>query len=325
MYAYRADEGKYRGREAPPRHRDQRNLARDFGVGYGLRPHAGDGWRKFRQKADTEAGGDHHLDPILAFALEADAGREPMLAQSVGEIVAVFAVDPPQVGLAGNIDDADPVLLLESMPDGKRDAKSLAIERQHVEAHVERLGLRHHREIKFAVQQHFREGVWHAFDQGQLASVVCGTELRQKAHKARRADRTHDTEPNLRLLQIEKLLRRRFRRLGIGEELTQMRLDEPAEISQMRQLALAPQQQPAELLLELLDRPGQGRLRDIAVLRRTREIQGVGDRQKIAHLVHLHATTVPAVDRWRKTQPRDTIARQAIVGAHRIDREALFQ
>ena len=82
-----------------------------------------------------------------------------------------------------------------------------------------------------------------------------------------------------------------------------MRLDEPAEICQMRQLALAPQQQPAELLLELLDRPGQGRLRDIAPFRRTREIQGVGDRHKIAHLVHLHATTVPAVRRRRKTQP----------------------
>jgi hypothetical protein len=102
-------------------------------------------------------------------------------------------------------------------------------------------------------------------------------ELRQKAHKACWADRTHDTEPNLRLLQIEKLLRRSFRGLGIGEELTQMRLDEPAEICQMRQLALAQQQQPAELLLELLDRPGQGRLRDIALLRRTREIQGVGE------------------------------------------------
>ena len=39
-----------------------------------------------------------------------------------------------------------------------------------------------------------------------------------------------------------------------------MRLDEPAEICQMRQLALSPQQQPAEFLLKLLDRPGQGRL-----------------------------------------------------------------
>jgi hypothetical protein len=179
------------------------------------------------------------------------------------------------------------------MPGGKCDAKPLTIERQHVEALAERLGLRHHREIKFALQQHFREGGWHAFDQGQLASGVCGMETRQKPHKACRADRTHDTEPNLRLLQIEKLLRRRFRGLGISEELTQMRLDEPTEVCQMRQLALAPQQQPAELLLELLDRPGQCRLRDIALLRRTCEIQGVGDRQKIAHLVHFHRLKVP--------------------------------
>ena len=82
-------------------------------------------------------------------------------------------------------------------------------------------------------------------------------------------------------------------RLGIGEQLAQMRFDQPAEIGQMGQLALAAQQQPAKLLFELLDRAGQCRLRDMALLGRAGEIQRVGDRQKIADLMHLHAPAVP--------------------------------
>lgn len=43
----------------------------------------------------------------------------------------------------------------------------------------------------------------------------------------------------------------------------------------MGQLALAPQQEPAELFFELLDRARQRRLRDVAQFRRPREIEGV--------------------------------------------------
>ena len=95
MCAHRADEGKYRGREAPSRHRHQRHLARDFRIGNRLRPHAGDGWREFRQKTDTEPGRDHHLDPVLTLALKPDLHGKAAFAQPVGEVVAVFAVDPP--------------------------------------------------------------------------------------------------------------------------------------------------------------------------------------------------------------------------------------
>ncbi len=109
----------------------------------------------------------------------------------------------------------------------------------------------------------------------------------------------------MRLLQVEKPLRRRLRRLGVGRELTQMRFDQPAEVGQMGELALAPQEQPAQLLFELLDRAGQRRLRDMALLGRPREIQGVGDRQEIADLMHLHAPTVPRLCAPHKTNPRE--------------------
>src|SRR5215472_13136000 len=66
-----------------------------------------------------------------------------MAAQPVGKIVAVFAVDPAQIGLAGDVRDPDPVLLLQPVAGRKGDAEPLAVEGQHVQAVVECLGLRH--------------------------------------------------------------------------------------------------------------------------------------------------------------------------------------
>ncbi len=69
----------------------------------------------------------------------------------------------------------------------------------------------------------------------------------------------------------------------------------------MGELALAPQEQPAQLLFELLDRAGQRRLRDMALLGRPGEIQGFRNRQEVADLVHLHAVTVPLSCALHKT------------------------
>ena|SRR6516225_2346978 len=77
----------------------------------GLGSQSWDRWRKFRQKADAEAGRDHHLNPVLALALKAHLHAEPALMQPVGEIVAVLAIDPSEIRLAGNVRNADAVLL----------------------------------------------------------------------------------------------------------------------------------------------------------------------------------------------------------------------
>jgi hypothetical protein len=61
-------------------------------------------------------------------------------------------------------------------------------------------------------------------------------------------DGAYDAQPNLRLLQAEETLRPRLGSLGIGQDLAQMQRDQPAEIGETRQLALAPQQQTAEFL-----------------------------------------------------------------------------
>ena len=53
----------------------------------------------------------------------------------------------------------------------------------------------------------------------------------------------------------------------------QVRQHHPPELGQMRVAALAVEQRSAELVLELLDRAGQRRLADVALLGRAREIQ----------------------------------------------------
>src|SRR5215470_15606070 len=65
----------------------------------------------------------------------------------------------------------------------------------------------------------------------------------------------------------------------------------------MRCTPLAADQQPAELCLKLLDGARQRRLRDVALLRGARKVQGLAKRNKIADLVQLHET--PAFDRLR--------------------------
>src|ERR1700719_1205151 len=76
----RTGKGGNRRREAPAGDRHQRDLADHFRVGNESSEDAGDGRRKLRDKADAEPGGDHHLNPVLTLAAEADLDRESVLA-----------------------------------------------------------------------------------------------------------------------------------------------------------------------------------------------------------------------------------------------------
>ena len=67
-----------------------------------------------------------------------------------------------------------------------------------------------------------------------------------------------------------------------------MRLHHPAELGQVRLVALAVEQQPAQLLLEQLDRAGQRGLGDVALLGRAREVERLAQRHEVADLVHFH-------------------------------------
>jgi hypothetical protein len=148
---------------------------------------------------------------------------------------------------------------------------------------------RHYREIELAVEKELREVPGHPFDERHLATGMRDLELGKKAHEAHRPDRAHYAEIDRRVFHAQEVHRCRFGRLSLRHHLLEMRPDQASEISEMRQAVLASQQEPAELLLELVHGTRQRGLGDAAVLRRAREVQGLADRQEVADLVHFHA------------------------------------
>ena len=67
-----------------------------------------------------------------------------------------------------------------------------------------------------------------------------------------------------------------------------MRLHAPPKLGERDLPPLAMKQRTAELRLELLDRRGEGRLRNMASLGGSREAQRLCRRKEIPHLVHFH-------------------------------------
>src|SRR5271155_2784288 len=124
----RTGEGGDGRREASTGDRHQRDFADDFRLGNEASHDAGDRRRELRDKADSEPGSDHRLDPILPLAAEADLERKSLLATALVNVVLVFAIDPGEISFASDVRDAHPVLLPEAMTHRKRDAEPLAVE-----------------------------------------------------------------------------------------------------------------------------------------------------------------------------------------------------
>ena len=74
-----------------------------------------------------------------------------MLAAALIQIILVFAIDPGEISLTGDIGNADPVLLSKAMPHRECDAEPLVIECANLEPVAEGFRLSHHREIERAI------------------------------------------------------------------------------------------------------------------------------------------------------------------------------
>lgn len=62
-----------------------------------------------------------------------------------------------------------------------------------------------------------------------------------------------------------------------------------AKIGDVGQIALAPEQKAADLVLELLDRAAERRLGDVAFLGGAREVPRIADGEEISDVVNVHA------------------------------------
>src|SRR6266404_2230246 len=115
-----------------------------------------------------------------------------------------------------------------------------------------------------------------------------GAELRKKAHEPHRPDGTHDPELERRVIEFQKSARGRLDGFGTLQDLLELRAEELAEIGEMRAASLTSEEQTTKLVLDLLNRPCQGRLGHVRALGGSGEIQCLAYRQEIADLVHLH-------------------------------------
>ncbi len=214
-----------------------------------------------------------------------------MLSAQRAQLVLVLAIDAQEIVLAVHVGKAQRVAPFEAVADGKRNDETLAIKRLHVEAFVESIGLRHHRDVERAVEQQLGQPYRRRFAQGQLDAGVIVAKFRQEAHEAERADRAHHAEIERRIIEAQEFLRLSLGTLRFAEDLFEMRLHQPAEIGEVRQIALPPQEKTAQLLLELLDRTRQGGLRHVAFLGGAREVERLRNCEEITDLVHLHRAT----------------------------------
>ena len=164
------------------------------------------------------------------------------------------------------------------MPGRAGDDEALLIERLRLQRRGESVRLRQQRHVKFPLQQQLAQPVGYRLDQRDFHARIVGPEPAEEADEPHRPDGAHHPQPKLRAVQPQEARRGLLRLLGAGQHLGQMRLEQAAKLGQVRVVALAREQQTAEFVLHLLDRPGQGGLADVADLSRLGEVQRLAER-----------------------------------------------
>ena len=148
---------------------------------------------------------------------------------------------------------------------------------------------RHDGDIDLAGLEQSPTACRHALDQLQLNALVTPVEVGQQAGEAARADRAHDADFQMRVVEAEEARCLLPHAAQFVEDLLEARPEQRAEIGNVGQVALAAKQQPADLVLELLDGAAQRRLGHIALLGGPREVAGLADSQEIADVMNVHA------------------------------------
>ena len=125
----------------------------------------------------------------------------------------------------------------------------------------------------------------------QLDALVAPVEIGEQPGEPARADRAHDADLEVGVVEAEEARRLAAHAAQLVDDLLEARPEQRAEIGDVREVALAAEQQAADLVLELLDGAAQRRLGHVALLGGPREVPGLADGQEIADVVHVHGGT----------------------------------
>ena len=215
----------------------------------------------------------------------------PRSSQSTRQVVPILAIEAPQVHLAVDRGDRDCIVVGQPVACRERQHEAFAKQRRHVEAFGKAFAGRHDGHVDLAGFEQRRQFAWHAFDQLQLDAFVAPVEVGQQPGEPARPDGAHDADFQMRVSQAQEARRFVAHAAQLVDNLLEPGSEQRAQIGDVRQVALAPEQQAAHFVLELLDGAAQRRLGHIALLRGPREVAGVADGQEVPDVMNVHSHT----------------------------------
>jgi hypothetical protein len=126
-----------------------------------------------------------------------------------------------------------------------------------------------------------------------LDAGIVALETRQETGEAQGADRRHHADIERRLLEQPEVVGDASRGLGLALDLLDIGPGEFAQLSERGSAPSAVEECAAKLFLQLLDRRGECRLRDMALLGRASEVLRLTHGKEVADLVHFHTPGAP--------------------------------
>jgi hypothetical protein len=151
------------------------------------------------------------------------------------------------------------------------------------------------RDVELALGQALLQGDVGAVLHHQLHLGMALSERLQERYESARPDSAHHAELEFDVIELGKALGALLGGIGLDQHLGEVRAHHVAQAGEVRVVALAAEQRPAQLVLQALDGAGERRLRDVAGLGRAREVQRLADGQEVADLMHFHGSSPPEV------------------------------
>src|SRR5882724_10128879 len=200
----------------------------------------------------------------------------------------MFAVISRQQLLGPKVADLDGVAAGQRMPLVDDELKILGEQWPGIEPVPVLADFGGNAEFGFALLQILADFAGVAAQEAEFQPVELPLDLVEMRNQEREIDRMGQCDPertDFAALEGGGKHARSARRLIA---LLQQRPHALAELGQLRCGAFAPEQVAAELSLELLDRPRQRWLGDVALVGGAREIQRPCDGEEVTYLVHFH-------------------------------------
>ena len=224
--------------------------------------------------------GLQQLDQVaLRGDLVAAIDRNAMLAERSAQPIRMFAVISRQPLLGAEIIEADCVALRQRMPPVDDEIEILGEQRPGVEPIPIAAEFCGDAEFGLTLLQILADLVGVAAQESKFEPVELAFDLVEIRNQDRHVDGMAERDPQRSDFAAFEGCRQHARAAGGVIALLQQRVHPNPEFGQLRRRPLPPEQIAAHFRLELLDRPRQRRLGDVAFVGGAREVQQAAPRR----------------------------------------------